>query len=78
MAKMTVKTETAKVEVPAGRYYLGDPCYVLGDAKWHELLGSCGYFGAVKGGRPIGTLDGQEVLAFGTTYGDGPYPGVRS
>ena len=57
-----------EVLVPAGRYFLGDPCYAVRGAKWHDLLNSCACFS-----RPVGAVDGAEVLAFRTAWGDGTY-----
>lgn len=56
------------VVVPAGKYVLGDPCYSVPDALWLPLLKSCDYFV-----NPIGTVNGVNVLAFSTMYGDGEY-----
>lgn len=62
------------VIVPAGRYWLADPCYsISNDEVWMELLQSCNFFMD----SPIGTTKGYEVLAFGTAYGDGVYPDNR-
>lgn len=59
------------VRIPAGMYFLGDPCYVVPDHLWMGLLESCDYFQT----NPVGTLpDGTKVVAFGTAYGDGEYP----
>ena len=60
--------ETIKVIVPPGKYVLGDPCYVVPDADWQALLESCDYFNL-----PVGTINGWQVLAFSTKYGDGTY-----
>lgn len=58
------------VSVLPGTYVLGDPCYIVAEEEWSDLLGSCDYFR-----RPIGTLkDKNQVLAFDTAYGDGEYP----
>ena len=57
------------VEVPAGAYMLGDPCYSIPNEDWNELLVSCGAFQY----KPIGELRGIKVLAFNTAYGDGCY-----
>jgi hypothetical protein len=57
------------VEVPAGTYYLGDPCYAVPDHLWHALLLSCDYFEKT----PIGEVAGHKVLSFNTAYGDGTY-----
>ena len=58
-----------EVIVPAGSYVLGDPCYVVPDDKWDELLLSCDYFQE----SPIGKVDGYHVLGFSTQFGDGLY-----
>lgn len=62
--------KNAWTTIPAGTYYLGDPCYTVVDSAWMPLLESCNYFE----GNPVGTLpDGKKVYAFGTAYGDGRY-----
>jgi len=70
-----MKISKVEVEVPAGHYILGDPCYVVPDSDWDSLLQSCNYFE-----NPIGYVkDGiQEfpVLAFSTLWGDGCYKGT--
>lgn len=70
-----MKISKVEVEVPAGHYILGDPCYVVPDCDWDSLLQSCNYFE-----NPIGYVkDGiQEfpVLAFSTLWGDGCYKGT--
>ena len=69
---MRISNVTYEVTVPAGKYWLGDPCYAVPSDFWMDLLNSCKIFEL-----PIGkvTKDGQEyeVLAFGTFYGDGCY-----
>ena len=57
-----------KVTVQPGTYFLGDPCYAVPSKKWSDLLGSCNFFA-----NPVGTIDGFQVLAFGTQWGDGTY-----
>jgi hypothetical protein len=70
-----MKISKVEVEVPAGHYILGDPCYAVPDSDWDSLLQSCNYFE-----NPIGYVkDGiQEfpVLAFSTRWGDGCYKGT--
>ena len=37
-----------ELTIPAGQYWIGDPCYVLGDKNgfyWMPLLNETGYFG---------------------------------
>jgi len=59
---------TIRVEVAAGKYVLGDPCYVVPDLDWQDLLKSCEYFE-----QPIGEVHGHQVLGFSTRWGDGTY-----
>jgi hypothetical protein len=69
MTKMRIlKPEFICVEVPPGKYVLGDPCYVVPDSDWINLLDSCDYFE-----QPIGNIQGRQILAFSTAYGDGTY-----
>jgi len=72
MNEMYVMAADYTVKVPAGKYWLGDPCYSVPENLWSPLLDSCEIFNL-----PIGkvTKNGQEyeVLAFGTAYGDGCY-----
>ena len=65
-----VKSTEIRVEVPAGTYFLGDPCYAVPDELWIPLLESCDYFNI---NDPVGTINGYSVLGFGTRYGDGVY-----
>lgn len=60
--------------VPAGKYYLCDPCYIVSDADtWVKFLESC-YAEDSEGfsGHYESLLDGTKVLAFATP-GDGSY-----
>jgi hypothetical protein len=56
------------VNVQAGKYVLGDPCYTVRDEDWSLLLSSCDYFT-----HPVGKVSNIEVLAFSTKWGDGEY-----
>jgi hypothetical protein len=69
MNTMTVTAKACSVTVPAGRYFLGDPCYAVPDEYWEPLLDSCDFFD----GSPVGQANGSQVLAFGTAWGDGTY-----
>lgn len=53
--------------MPAGRYYIGDPCYVIAD--WDAF---CHVWFQQDGG--IFDFDGYSVCAYNTQYGDGCYP----
>jgi hypothetical protein len=70
-----MRISKVEVEVPAGKYILGDPCYAVPDSDWDALLQSCNYFES-----PIGYIkDGLQefpVLAFSTRWGDGCYAGT--
>lgn len=61
-------TTNPRIHIPAGRYFLGDPCYAVPDELWHDLLASCDYFN-----EPVGNVAGHRVVAFSTAYGDGEY-----
>ena len=68
-----VANEVQQVIVPAGKYWLCDPCYVVPENLWMQLLNSCDFFN-----DPVGTVTDSRggvhhVLAFGTAYGDGCY-----
>jgi hypothetical protein len=74
-----MKITSIEVEVPAGQYVLGDPCYAVPEHKWMELLESCNYFE-----NPIGNFSTDNegfttyhsTVAFGTRWGDGCYRGT--
>ena len=69
MEKMhVVPPQDIQVMVPAGKYVLGDPCYVVPKDHWDKLLSSCDYFN-----QPIGEVEGYQVLGFSTCWGDGIY-----
>lgn len=65
-----------KVTVPPGEYYLGDPCYSIGEDrdKWIDLCDKW-YIAENKGSNPVAQSGDSFVLAFNTAYGDGSYPG---
>ena len=61
--------------MPAGRYYIGDLCYVMHD-EWDEV---CNLFfppgdniGPGREGEFV-LADGRRFASFGTAYGDGVY-----
>lgn len=62
----------SSVYVPAGKYVLSDPCYVVPQDMWIHLLESCDYFNEPEGRvEKYGTE--YKVYAFATAYGDGSY-----
>ena len=54
-------------KLPAGKYYIGDPCYVIDD--WDQFCNR--WFSEDPG---IFDFDGYDVCVFNTQYGDGLYP----
>jgi len=62
--------------MPAGKYYIGDLCYVMHDA-WDECVDL--FFPPDEQGFPGGAegefvlKDGRRFASFGTAYGDGTY-----
>lgn len=77
-------------EMPAGKYWIGDPCYFVPDEDWHEVLDETGYFGLYetpedkRKGRyadrsvQFGMFpleNGQIIAASTTAHGDGEYTG---
>lgn len=78
-----MKISKVEVEVPAGKYILGDPCYAVPDGEWMELLESCDYFntpiGTIRRSPKQGTFNVMEtfkIVAFNTRWGDGCYEGT--
>ena len=62
--------------MPAGRYYIGDLCYVMHD-EWDEC---CNLFFPYVPGQPqqhvegeFTLKDGRRFASFGTAFGDGTY-----
>jgi hypothetical protein len=58
--------------MPAGKYYIGDLCYVMDDAEWLEVCDL-----TIRGSRVIDgefqLKDGRKFAMYGTAYGDGTY-----
>ena len=65
-------TRTAgRVQMPAGEYYVGDPCYTVPYDRWVEWLEAAGYRDEDR--ILLAPLDGHPVLGISTQYGDGSY-----
>ena len=63
--------------LPAGKYYVGDPCYFTPNDLWISYL-DAGTDGDViydVDGKTITLDDGRLVAAHGTAHGDGNYKG---
>lgn len=55
-----------------GKYYVGDPCYVIADARWNEVCTQLFADGEDKERSEI-TLDGITFWMHCTAHGDGGY-----
>jgi len=56
--------------LPAGKYYIGDPCYVFSDETWDILCDK--HLDSMSTGE-IFEHNGQQLWSHGTAYGDGVY-----
>lgn len=58
--------------MPAGKYYVGDLCYVMTDAEWDQFCSI-----TIKGNRCLDgefeMPDGRKFATYGTAWGDGCY-----
>ena len=80
------KSISQEVTIPAGEYYLGDPCYALTYEQWDRVIAKTNCFGAENSilqdsdDEALAVVDGGIILGFGTAYGDGYYdteiPGI--
>lgn len=56
--------------LPAGEYYVGDPCYVFKESeRWMKLLDEAGFFQK----KAFVEFEGGVVFSSNTAYGDGHY-----
>jgi hypothetical protein len=62
-----------RVTVPAGRYYIGDPCYAVPRDLWMEWLGASDYTNDAREHVLAGTVNGYQVVGVATAHGDGVY-----
>ena len=61
--------------MPAGRYYVGDLCYVMSNEEWDEVCGLL-FEGRNDHGVNQGEFtlkDGRRFASYNTKYGDGVY-----
>jgi len=64
-------SDVTEVVMPAGRYYVGDPCYAIESQElWMQFLESCDYFRASHVAH-VGVA--KVIVGFSTAYGDGVY-----
>ena len=58
--------------MPAGRYYVGDLCYVMTDAEWDQFCAI-----TIKDNKCLDgefeMPDGRKFATYGTAWGDGCY-----
>ena len=58
--------------MPAGKYYVGDLCYVMSDNEWDQFCSI-----TIKGNQCIDgefeMPDGRKFATYGTAWGDGCY-----
>jgi len=60
------------MSMPAGKYYVGDLCYVMTDEEWEEFCSITIDGMKVKDGE-FSLKDGRRFATYGTAYGDGVY-----
>jgi hypothetical protein len=63
------------ITMPAGEYWVGDPCYAVPNDRWMEWLNAADFLRQPTPRYLLAELDGYPVLGIGTAYGDGCYPG---
>lgn len=68
---MSAIKNVGSVTMPAGEYYVGDPCYAVPDHLWMEWLEGAGYMENPR--YLVADVKGQPVIGVGTAYGDGSY-----
>lgn len=69
-------SKITEVRMPAGDYYVGDPCYAVPNDRWMEWLEAADFMACT--GRDellVAELDGKTIVGVSTAYGDGLYPG---
>lgn len=76
---------TRKHTFPAGKYYVGDPCYAVADENWSKLIDETGCFGLdMSINIPLDVFDdglflynGKNCFIGSTKYGDGSYRDIN-
>ena len=74
MIDLTEWNRVTTVEMPAGEYYVGDPCYVLSSESNDIWLAQTIRPPGVEHGA-VFHLKERKCVAFRTLVGDGVYPG---
>lgn len=70
--KGNIKILDGAVEMPAGEYIIGDPCYSVPNDRWIEWLNLADYMNS-NDGVIAAELDGHPIVGVHTMYGDGTY-----
>ena len=68
---MAFKVNIESITIPAGEYFVGDPCYGVPNERWMEWLEAAAYKDADT--YLVADLDGRTVVGVQTKYGDGEY-----
>ena len=73
MMNANVKADGRKVSLPAGRYYVGDPCHVVATGDWGKWLDDAydNDFDPTK--LLLADINGCPVVGIPTAHGDGRY-----
>lgn len=66
--------QITEVKLPAGEYWVGDPCYGVPDEKWSEWLEAADFRNQMN--LLVADIDGHTVVGVGTMHGDGQYEGT--
>lgn len=75
------------MKLPAGEYFIGDPCYAVPDDDWSDILDETLFFGLFRNRKEMETdvyqdkdrqngvfeFRGHMIAAASTKYGDGGY-----
>ena len=63
------------VTIPAGNYYVGDPCYSVPGDLWMPWLEAADYETSSREHVLVADIDGKPVVGVSTAFGDGVYRG---
>jgi hypothetical protein len=72
---MSAMINIGSVTLPAGEYWVGDPCYAIPDDRWMEWLEAADYRREPSPRYLVADLDGHSCVGVGTAYGDGVFHG---
>jgi hypothetical protein len=77
MRTATTRTVAGRtvVTMPAGDYWVGDPCYAVADDRWSEWCEEAYENDPGDTVVMLAGVDGWPVLGINTSYGDGVYGG---